>query len=241
MMPYIGYCLADSNTAKITISRNVRFLRNVEISEPVDNGQLNDAVEILIPMGLEDKANSGDESDHMEAEQSQGSVSDGDDTDDQFGSAEDDTLQNELMWDDSFDDVRRSQRTNFGKPPQRFSFSMPCIGVQEEPKTYNQAVSGPNGKNWLQAMETEMQAIRENNTWELVDLPHDSKPIYSKWVFKLKRDSEGKVNTFKARLVARGFSQVQGVDYGETYAPVVRHTTLRLLLSVAAKRNHVTL
>lgn len=78
-------------------------------------------------------------------------------------------------------------------------------------------------------MLLEYESFLKNNVWTLLDKPPDQKVIQSKWVFKIKRDSDDNVEKFKARLVAKGFSQTHGVDYFETYSPVIRHSTLRYL------------
>jgi hypothetical protein len=109
----------------------------------------------------------------------------------------------------------------------------------EEPKFYRQAISGPNAVLWHSAIEAEMDALRRNHTWDVVDRPTDRKIVDSKWVFKIKCLSDGSVDKFKARLVAKGFSQIQGQDYDETFAPVVRFDSLRLLLSIVAANGFV--
>jgi hypothetical protein len=81
----------------------------------------------------------------------------------------------------------------------------------------------------------ELNALKRNKTWELVDLPPGEKVVGNKWVFKIKHDSEGKVIRYKAGLVAKGFTQTYGFNYTETFSPVVRHSTLRLLLSLAVQ------
>ncbi|EOY16575.1 Uncharacterized protein TCM_035373 [Theobroma cacao] len=86
-----------------------------------------------------------------------------------------------------------------------------------------------------QAMETEMEMIKKNGTWVLVNRPLDQNIIGVKWIFKTKLNAEGTVNKYKARLVVKGYSQVYGVDYWETFALVVRHDTIRLLTAVAAR------
>ncbi|GAB2267282.1 hypothetical protein Dimus_038662 [Dionaea muscipula] len=100
-----------------------------------------------------------------------------------------------------------------------------------EPTGYKSALQCPQ---WQLAMQTEMDALISQNTWTLVPLPPDKNIVSCKWIFKLKRNADGTISRHKARLVARGFSQEQGVDYDETFSPVVRHTTVRLLLSLAA-------
>jgi len=108
---------------------------------------------------------------------------------------------------------------------------------QKEPITVKEALTGKESEKWYKAMREEYDSILKNQTWELVDLPKGKKAIDCKWVFKIKTDIEGNLERYKARLVAKGFSQQYGVDYDETFSPVVRHSTLRLLIALAAKLN----
>lgn len=101
-----------------------------------------------------------------------------------------------------------------------------------EPRTYNEA---KRDSNWQIAIQKEYKALTDNGTWELCQLPKGRKAITCKWVFKLKLDSDGKVASHKARLVARGFTQQEGIDFKETYSPVVKFTTIRLLLAFATE------
>jgi len=99
-----------------------------------------------------------------------------------------------------------------------------------EPTCYSNAAPIPE---WRNAMQTEFNALLQNQTWSLVP-PHPSHNIVGcKWVFKLKRKADGSIERHKARLVAKGFHQQAGVDYGETYSPVVKPTTVRTVLSLA--------
>lgn len=104
----------------------------------------------------------------------------------------------------------------------------------EEPVYYQQAV---NENSWKEAMRKEIEAIERNNTWKLVELPSGHKPIGLKWVYKLKRNTEGDIVKYKARLVAKGYVERQGVDFEEVFAPVIRLETVRLLLALAAKNS----
>ena len=79
----------------------------------------------------------------------------------------------------------------------------------------------PHAAKWLEAIKSEMGSMYENKVWTLVDLPDDRRPIENKWIFKKKTDADGNVTVYKARLVTKGFRQVQGVDYDETLSPVV--------------------
>jgi hypothetical protein len=88
---------------------------------------------------------------------------------------------------------------------------------------------------WRRAMDTEIHAINKNNTWELVDLPRGQKTIGVKWVYKTKLNENGEIDKHKARLVVKGYKQQHGIDYDEVFAPVVRHDTIRLVISLAAQ------
>jgi hypothetical protein len=87
------------------------------------------------------------------------------------------------------------------------------------------------GKN---AMDEEMEALDKNEAWDLMELPTGRNLIGNKWVFKNKLNAEGKVEKYKARLITKGYSQVEGIDFGEIFPPVSKLTSIRFLLSVAA-------
>lgn len=101
----------------------------------------------------------------------------------------------------------------------------------DEPTCYTEAAIH---QEWVEAMDREMQSIEKNKTWELAKLPVGKKPIGLKWVFKLKRNSDGEVVKHKARLVAKEYVQKHGIDFEEVFAPVARLDTVRLLLAFAA-------
>lgn len=103
-----------------------------------------------------------------------------------------------------------------------------------EPVNWQEALKEPV---WQEAMKEELSAIERNQTWELVNLPAAKHPISVKWVFKVKRQPDGSIVKHKARLVARGFLQKEGVDYTEVYAPVARMETIRLVIALASSRN----
>jgi histone deacetylase 1/2 len=90
--------------------------------------------------------------------------------------------------------------------------------------------------HWRDAMEQEIQALKNNNTWRLVTPPAGVNIIDSKWVFKVKKHADGSIERYKERLVAKGFKQRYGLDYEDTFSPVVKPTTIRLLLSLAVTR-----
>ena len=103
------------------------------------------------------------------------------------------------------------------------------------PTTYREAVGHPeHGARWKEAVREELASLAHNGTWKVVVPPFGVNIVTSKWVFTVKTTQSGEVERFKARLVARGFSQVKGEDYDETFAPTVRQDTLRLFLAIAA-------
>jgi hypothetical protein len=108
------------------------------------------------------------------------------------------------------------------------------LSIEEDPKTYKEAMASRDVAFWREAINDEMDSILSNNTWVLVDLPHGSKPIGCKWVFRKKYNTDGSLQTFKGRLVAKGFKQKEGIDYFDTYAPVARITSIRVLMALAS-------
>jgi len=89
-------------------------------------------------------------------------------------------------------------------------------------------------------MDEELSALQLNQTWTLTLLPAGQKPTGCKWVYKIKYNSYGSVNIYKVRLVAKGYTQIEGVDYSKTFSPTAKLTTLRCLLTIAATRNWFT-
>ncbi|KAG7191188.1 hypothetical protein KM043_013983 [Ampulex compressa] len=92
---------------------------------------------------------------------------------------------------------------------------------------------------WRGTAEEEIKSLNNYQVWEPTDFTPDRRAITYKWVFKRKTDSEGKIHTYKARLVARGFSQRYGEDYDETFALVIKHETVRVLQMPSAQRDYL--
>lgn len=127
--------------------------------------------------------------------------------------------------------ARRSMRPrNF---PDYYGLSAKLVKV--EPSTVEEAMNSREKDQWIGAMQKEMDSLQENNVWELTELPEGRQLVGSKWVFKTKTDADGKVERYKARLVAQGFSQKPGCDYDETFCPVVRLESVRTLVALSVQ------
>jgi len=107
----------------------------------------------------------------------------------------------------------------------------------QEPNSLEEALATEHADQWRAAANSEFESLLENETWKLVELPSNRKPIGCKWVFKVKYGSDGKIERFKARLVAKGYAQKYGIDYNETFSPVVRFSSIRALLAYAVQND----
>ena len=103
----------------------------------------------------------------------------------------------------------------------------------EEPESYNQVMNSKDKMKWLNVMKEEMTSLKENNTWVLVQRPAGRRLVGCKWIFKLKEGIAGSESVrYKTRLVAKGFTQKEGIDFNEVFSPVVKHFSIRVLLVI---------
>ncbi|GJX97819.1 zinc finger, CCHC-type containing protein [Tanacetum coccineum] len=112
-----------------------------------------------------------------------------------------------------------------------------CFNVDDDPKTFDEATKSQDVAFWEEAINDEMDSIMGNNIWVLADLPPCCKPLDCKWIFKRKLKVDGTTKKFKVRLVIQGFRHKSGIDYFDTYAPVARISTIRLLIAMASIHN----
>lgn len=103
-----------------------------------------------------------------------------------------------------------------------------------DPKTFTEAIKSGESELWKKAIQEEKTSLEEKHTWDIIPTPKEVKPITSKLVFKRKYGPDGRVSRHKARLVARGFQQEEGIDYEETFAAVVKPASYRILFAIAA-------
>ena len=105
--------------------------------------------------------------------------------------------------------------------------------IENESSSYFETISSSKALLWKEAIKTELESILKNQTWELIDLPSGAKPIGYKWIFNIKYLSDGSIEKYKARLIAKGFSQKQNVDYFDTLAPITRISSIHILIVLA--------
>ena len=104
----------------------------------------------------------------------------------------------------------------------------------DELANYEEAMMSPDSAKWFKAMKSEIWSMYKNKVWTLMDLPDDRQAIENKWIFKRKTDADSSVTIYKARIVAKGFRQVQGVDYVESFSLVSMLESVRIMLVIAA-------
>ncbi len=131
--------------------------------------------------------------------------------------------------------LRRSGRER--RPPDHYGERIIIANDKlKKPATMEEALASPDKVKWQNAMNMEIESLHSNDVWDLVELPKYRKAVGgNKWVFKLKVDADGSVERHKARLVAQGFSQKFGVDYDETFSPVVRFELFRTVVALAVQ------
>ena len=116
------------------------------------------------------------------------------------------------------------------------------VEVPEEletcPCNYNEAIQDKDATLWQKIMNTKMESMYSNQVWSLIDAPDGVKPIGCKWIYKWKRGIDGKMETFKARLVVKGYTQKEGFDYEETFSHVAMIKYIRILLSIIVHMNY---
>ncbi|XP_071718917.1 uncharacterized protein [Rutidosis leptorrhynchoides] len=150
-------------------------------------------------------------------------------------------------------------RVNRGVPPKRYSpekeaqrSRYPIANIargnlSNEAQKFNSALysekitstvdQSMKSDKWRKAMEEEIEALKKSDTWEKCTIPQGKKPVGCRWVFTIKRKPDGTIERYKARLVSKGYTQTYGIDYSETFSPVAKIDTIRVLFSIAANEN----
>lgn len=250
-----GYRFYDPQTDRITVSRDVTFLetkrgamllpghsiteggmnepQHISLPKMVDIGEcrVTETGETLFTEDREASLQSVSEDNSAPSnttDSTNGSEAGSEDKGDSQPEQEDMVQQQE---------VRRTTRVS--RPPDRLQLDPRkksyCDKAEielTEPNTYQEAMKSPEKTEWEKAMNDELQSHREMNTWDFVPREPSMKIVKSKWVYRIKRGPTGKIDKFKARVVAVGCSQVYGLDYYETFSPVIKLTSLRTLLAL---------
>ncbi|MDV3146702.1 MAG: reverse transcriptase domain-containing protein [Sweet potato little leaf phytoplasma] len=224
---YRLWCI-EKGEEKCIISRDVTFDESIIAykSEAIDTNSPNTET-IIVEMELE-----GENSSPAVVEE--GTVSETPaDIQPESSSSETTNLQ-------TYNLARDRQRREI-RPPSRYAradlvhyaLNVEIEQADTEPLTYSEAVNSRDSVKWQSAMDDEMDSLMKNHTWDLVERPLNQKLVGCKWIYKLKKsvDSTEPIR-FKARLVAKGYTQKEGVDYDEIFSPVVRHSSIRVLLSL---------
>lgn len=226
------YRLWDIESKKVVIGRNVTFneksiLHRAKVLEMFDSEAATESDDGIDSMG---DASDNDLADHSADEDGTGDI------EDTIHSANSDSIGNNSHQQQQ---PRRSNRIS--RPPQRYGQAEADVHyalsaqqyVSSDPESIEEAKQRDDWHEWKKAIDSEYASLMKNKTWILSDLPKGRKAITGKWVFKLKYKANGDIDKYKARFVARGCSQKRGFDYAETYAPVAKLSTLRILLSIA--------
>ena len=133
------------------------------------------------------------------------------------------------------EDFEKQRSERIRRAPVRYGEWVTIADIKD-PTSYKEAISKDKVK-WQAAIDAELDSLEKNNVWDLVPLPEGRKVIGCKWVFKTKVSPDGTIDRHKARLVAQGYSQKYGLDYDETFCPVVRTESVRSVIALAAKKN----
>lgn len=209
-----NYRLIDLNTYKLTIATSVKFIDG----RGNFNFQKTVGAERAVIENLEDSDNEDQQTQPESAEKKLESAK----RESDYSSDEDDK--------DNKTQRTLRDRSNL-KQPDRWTYPQANLATIE-PKSYEEAIAATDARQWKKAIGEEIAAHQKHGTWIVQEKPINKKTVSCKWIFK-RKVTPGESDRYKARLVARGFSQKYGIDYLDTYAPVVRYDSIRVLLAMA--------
>lgn len=233
-----NYRLYFSNTKTVYISRHVVFNENCKIFNPMTNDS--DDKEITISFGPEERR-----VENIDMQQPNDTV----ESVEQESNCDGTSVEQESNCDGPAQPLlekrvlRNRSRNRSAQPPpekrelrNRANLKLPVryeknVLEYNIPENFQEAISSPEAAKWQGAIDDELESLSRNGTWKIVPRQPGMKAITSKWVFKIVKSKDGKTDRYKARLVARGFQQREGIDFVETFSPVVRYDSLRVLLA----------
>ncbi|KAJ8717783.1 hypothetical protein PYW07_005713 [Mythimna separata] len=256
---FIGYCentkgyrFFDPVSKKVVISRDATFVEKCDDSENITQKMptsLPQYATIPIPTPTENDSHNLSVEDTINVDDSSPNrldITSSSSNDTSFDScvmnrrSDDETYYpdtDEYNDDDNDNNFQRNITLRSQKKQKMQGNNYMCATQVSDPLTAEEALSGPNAKQWKQAMDEEYKSLLDNNTWEVTTLPDKKHSIPCKWVFKTKTNENGDIVKFKARLVIKGCSQKPGIDYTEVFSPVVRLASLRYLFALAVKHD----
>lgn len=162
--------------------------------------------------------------------------SEGEAEDEEVNSDDEEKLDDDKQMPVEAEDQQQMILRDRGKLNKPIRYRDAFFSACNDPVTYEDAMTGDNSDDWKTAMNDEMSSLNKNLTWKLVDLPQNKKPINNGWIYKTKYKANGDVDRYKARLVIKGCAQVHGIDFQETFSPVVKYDSIRVILAIAAAR-----
>jgi len=222
-----NYRVYDPESKKVSIARNVVF--NEKVGAPSAKAEEKEEEnEVIFPRPKAEDENEYENGNVIDAE--------GDDGDNEEREEEDNNEAEERENEPARGGPRTLRDRSRIQTPSRYRHNA-NVAEYIEPMTYEEATNSTEAVQWAGAIQNEFKAYEENNTWKLVKRTPEMRLIDSKWVFRVKKDADGKSHRFKARLCARGFLQQEGIDFKETFSPVVRYDSLRVLLAIIAAKN----
>lgn len=218
-----GYRIYFSDKHKVEVHKDVVFLPNLSKNDYVENENLNVCIQNGENVELSDEENIQGKEQEVDKNESEHVINEVQSSDD-------------LCHNETNGGMQLRDRSKIKIPHNLVDYDLGLLTVSDEdPVTYEEAVSSSDSNKWKQAMEVEMKALTENDTWISVDKPKNCDIIDCKWVFKRKKDEKGNIVSHKARLVARGFKQ--DLSLSEIYSPVARLTSVRLFLAFCNEYN----
>lgn len=229
-----GYRVYDPTKRCVNISRDVIIHENLD-----RNCIMDESVSVSVGDAIQTEQQSS--SHIMKEEEIKEESPDLSISDSQYHNADLDTMSTECQKQEekltSPEPVVKRTR----KQPERYGYTNMCTtsspGFSGDPITIQEALNSSDRDKWIEAMKDELQAFQENEAWvQVSELPPDKTLVQCKWVYKRKLNSDNSVR-YRARLVAKGFTQKLGIDYQETFSPVVRHSTLKLLFALSVQLN----
>ena len=221
-----GYRLLNLETSGVIIRRDDDFdekltvnQSNIELTRD-NNTECNDEVEVILNFNKNNKIERNL-----------------DDAESDFYDAERDSSKNESDKTSSSDENDKTNDKNTGDENESVQFEKVSYDDDLVPKSYEEFLKSREKRHWMDAMSHEMNQMKKYEVWNLVKPPEDVNIIESKWVYRRKVQLNVSDVIYRARLVAKGYSQKFGVDYDAVFAPVVKQTTFRILLSICSELN----